>query len=226
MPFHFLRTYRFISLGLATSVVLTLGHLLAAIPAQAAETINLVLGTNSTSGTPLPVADLRAYAETQTPSSQLASLLSLVTPEQQADLLKGLKTTLPVDPNALQQVLTSAQGQQILTSVAAATLRPDPAGVEALKTALMASATSPKGFGFLSFLEAYPAPVISIDLLQMQQVVNLNQALLAQLGQSVQTGGAPASTTPGSATPVSPTLTDPAVPTSQPAATPSSPTTP
>uniref|UniRef100_B8HMD7 DUF1400 domain-containing protein n=1 Tax=Cyanothece sp. (strain PCC 7425 / ATCC 29141) TaxID=395961 RepID=B8HMD7_CYAP4 len=224
MPFNFLRTYQSISLGLVTSAVLTLGHLLAAIPAQAAETINLVIGTNSTSGIPLPVADLRTYAETQTPSSQLASLLSLVTPEQQADLLKGLKTTLPVDPNALQQVLGSAQGQQILTSVAAATLRPDPAGVEAIKTALMTSATSGKGFSFLSFLEAYPAPVISIDLMQMQQVVTLNQTLLAQLSQSV-TGSTPTSTTPGSATPVSPPVTDPAT-TSQPAGTPSAPTTP
>jgi Alpha/beta hydrolase of unknown function (DUF1400) len=171
--------FKNISVGLSGSAFLIVATgILGAAPGFAAEKLNLVVGSDSTSGVEVPVADLRTYAQTKQPSAQLKSILDAATPEQQADFLKVLQTNYPADPVELAKLLDSDQGKQMLTAVATATLRPDPKGMDAIKTALVESAKSPQGFSILGFLEAYPDPTFNIDLLKTQQLIAANQQLI------------------------------------------------
>jgi Alpha/beta hydrolase of unknown function (DUF1400) len=168
-----------LSVGMSSSaLLLAMTAVLGAAPSFAAEKVNLVFGNDTTSGVEVPVADLRSFAETKQPTPQLKSILEAATPEQQADFLKVLQTNYPADPVELAKLLESDQGKQMLTAVATATLRPTQQGMDAVKSALIDSAKSPKGFSILGFLEAYPDPTFNIDLLKTQQLVAANQELI------------------------------------------------
>ncbi len=202
-----------LAVGLSGSaLLLAITGVLGTAPSSAAEKINLVFGNDTSSGVEVPVADLRSFAQTKQPTPQLKSILEAATPEQQAEFLQVLQTSYPADPVELAKLLDSDQGKQMLNAVAIATLRPNQQGMDAVKSALIESAKSPQGFSILGFLDAYPDPTFTIDLLKTQQLVAANQELInaskPQLEKVVKTPSSePEQTSPGTSgttTPMSP----------------------
>jgi hypothetical protein len=132
--------------------------------------------------------------------------LSLLKPEDQAKVLVALQTKAKIDPVSLEQLLNTDDGKRILSGAAEATLRPGPEGVQAIRSALMTSASSPEGLGIIGFLKAYPGTTITVDVLQAQKFLELNQQLIeankARLQQLVKPSApAPASPQPPVTTP-------------------------
>lgn len=166
-----------ISSVLLSSVLATMG---AVAPSWAAERINLVFGAQSQQGIEIQVADLRAYAETGTASGNLKLLLSMATPEQQAEFRRLLTTPFPINAEQLQTLASQDKGESLLKSVAAATLRPDSEGIAALKTAMLKGLAATGGLTLLAFLEAYPEPTMNIDVMQMQAILEANQSLIEE----------------------------------------------
>ncbi|MDS3861839.1 alpha/beta hydrolase [Thermosynechococcaceae cyanobacterium BACA0444] len=147
---------------------------------RAADQLNLVLGTNSSSsGILIPVADLRTFAQTGNAPGNLQSILGLLSPEMQNNFRQALKVNYPVDVADLEQRAISDNGNQILTELAAATLRPGPDGVNALKTAILKTAANPQGFNLVDFIQAYPEPILNLDINQMQALIKTNDKLVA-----------------------------------------------
>ncbi len=202
-------------------LLLSLEGVIPLLPSFAAEQLNLTFGSDSSSGLSIPVADLITYATTKTPPPSLNSVLSLLKPEDQTQLLTALQTRVKVDPASLESLLNSPDGQRILTDAATATLRPGPDGVQALRTALLTGASSPEGLGVISFLQAYPSSTMTLDLTQAQKLVQLNEQLIAanrsRIEQLIQPPAGttapviPAPATPGtpSPTPVTPDTSSP-----------------
>lgn len=163
----------------AVVVALAWGSCLTGV-GRAADQLNLVLGTNSSSsGILIPVADLRAFAATGNAPGNLQSILSLLSPAMQNDFRQALKINYPVDVSDLEQRAISDNGNQILTELAAATLRPGPDGVKQLKTAILQSAANPQGFNLIDFIQAYPEPVLNLDINQMQALIKTNDKLVS-----------------------------------------------
>jgi len=166
-----------ISSVLLSSVLVTMG---AIAPGLAAETLNLVFGAQSQQGIQIPVADLRAYAETGTASGNLKLMLSMATPEQQAEFRQLLSLPFPVTAEQLQTLASNNKGEDLLKAVAAATLRPDSEGIAALKTAMMKGLEAEGGLTLLAFLDAYPESTMTIDIMQMQAILEANKPLMEQ----------------------------------------------
>lgn len=155
------------------------GSLLGGI-GRAADQLNLVLGsTSSSSGILIPVTDLRTFAQTGTAAGNLQTILSLLSPEMQADFRQALKINYPVDVADLEQRAISDNGNKILQELAAATLRPGTDGVNLLKSAILKTAANPQGFNLIDFIQAYPEPVLNLDINQMQALIKTNQNLVS-----------------------------------------------
>jgi len=164
-----------ISSLLLSGVLTTVG---AIAPVLAAETLNLVFGTQNQRGMEIAVADLRTYAETGRANGNLQVLLSMATPEQQAEFRQLLTLPFPVKAEQLQALGEQQSGADLLKSVAAATLRPDDEGITALKTAMLKGLNAEGGLTLLAFLEAYPASTMTIDIIQMQAILEANKPLM------------------------------------------------
>jgi hypothetical protein len=166
---------------------------------RAADQLNLVLGASSTSsGIPIPVADLRSFAQTGVAPSSMQAVVGLLSPEMQTKLRQALQLNYPVDLADLQQRAQTETGQQVLQELAAATLRPGPQGVEEIKTAILKSAANPQGFNLIDFIQAYPEPVLNLDINQLQALIKTNEQLV---GLAVKRFEQIAPATPPSPTP-------------------------
>jgi Alpha/beta hydrolase of unknown function (DUF1400) len=153
---------RHLLLGVSSSALfIALGATLGANPGAAAERLSLRYGPFQRS---VPVADLRTYAETGETTAELASLLSLVSRKERESLLEGLKFKVPLDVVAVDKLVRSPIGEQLLKKVAGITNRRDDAALPALRGGLVMAAASKEGLGVLSFLEAYPSPVLEINI--------------------------------------------------------------
>ncbi len=166
-----------ISSILLSGVLATMG---AIAPSVAAETLNLVFSAQSQRGLEIRVSDLRTYAETGTASGNLKLLLSMATPEQQAQFRQLLALPFPVNSEQLHALASQDKGEELLKSVAAATRRPDSDGVTALKAAMVKGLEAEGGLTLLTFLEAYPEATMTIDILQMQAILEANKPLMEQ----------------------------------------------
>ncbi len=160
------------------SGVLTMAGAIA--PVWAAETLKLVFDAQQQRGLEIPVADLRTYAATGTASGNLKLLLSMATPEQQAEFRQLLTLPFPVNAEQLQSLAGQEKGEELLKAVAAATLRPDAEGVAALRTAMVNGLAAEGGLTLLAFLEAYPESTLTIDIVQMQAILEANKPLIDQ----------------------------------------------
>ncbi len=156
---------------------------------RAAEQLNLVLGSNTSSGIPVSVADLRTFAQTGTAPSSLQSILSLMPADMQTKLQVALKTNYPVDVEDLKARAKTENGVKVLESLAAATLRPGPQGVSEIETAILKSASNPQGFNLIDFIEAYPEPVLNLDINQIQSFVDTNENLIALAAKRLEQNG-------------------------------------
>lgn len=186
----------------ALSSSLTLVGLSGAVfPSKAAEKITVNYGPFARS---IAVADLRQYSETGSAPPALASVLSVVGKEERESLLGGLKFKVPLNVVVMDKMLRSPQGDQLLTQIAGATSLPG--GVEklALRSALIVAASSKEGVSALSFLEAYPAQSLKIDIAAVQKLLKSNSVLGGFMG-----GQFPGGDTPKSPTTPAPGQSDP-----------------
>jgi hypothetical protein len=170
-----LRSRLFVSVSL---LALGLPNLLLAPPSSAAENLKLRYGIFAPT---VPVRDLRTYAETGKASPRLALLLGVAGSRRQPLIRTSLQRRVSVGPEKLEQMLATEKAQDTLSQAAAATLRPDPAGVTALRTGLLEGSQDPAGLGLISFLEAYPSDTLTIDVRKASQLAEQNQDLLQDL---------------------------------------------
>jgi len=164
-----MKQYRY---GLFLSSVVLAAICLLAAPSMAAEKIAVRFGLFEQS---LSVADLRQYAETNTVSSDLNGFLRFASREQRQELRSLLQINLPVDLVALDRVLNSTVGVQFLKQLATAIVGDDSAGVQALRAAAILG-IKPQRLSIISFLKAYPAQQLSLDLLNALNVVDASSA--------------------------------------------------
>ncbi|HEY9846036.1 MAG TPA: alpha/beta hydrolase, partial [Candidatus Caenarcaniphilales bacterium] len=164
---------RYLLFGLSGSLlILLLDGVLAQAPGFAAESVSVRYGPFARS---LPVADLKAYAQTQTVSPKLRSFLKSISTEDQKAIQSGLQTQIPLNVVTMDRLLRSDYGQKALSEIKPVIKRDDDAALPALRAALTLGAASPGGFGVISFLEAYPSQTIQINLPQAVQFVRKNE---------------------------------------------------
>ncbi len=166
-----LNRLRHLLVGVSGSLLLFgLGQGLAPSPSLASEEITLWYGGFARS---VSVDDLQTYAETGNAPSELASILSLVKPEQRESLQKGLNRKIPLKVVQVDKLLRSPAGEKILSDVAEITKIPGgpQTQITALRGALIMAAASKDGLGVMSFLRNYPTPVMEIDVKAMQALL-------------------------------------------------------
>lgn len=144
-------------------------------PSSAAENIKVKYGFLAPS---IPVSDLKSYAETGKATPKLAFLLGIAGPKRQEMILTGLRHRITVEPEEMEAMLATQKAQKALSEAAAATYRPNTAGVQALKEGLLEGSQDPEGLGLISFLEAYPEPTLAIDIRKTSRLAEANREML------------------------------------------------
>ncbi len=158
---------------------LPVGVLTSAIPARSAENLSLVYGPFQRS---VPMSEVAAFAESGQATGRLQSLLRLVPKNEEEELLKALRLKVPIGVVQVNNLLNSPIGKQALEKVNPVILRRDNAGNFAISGALLTAASSQSGLGLMSFLEAYPAETITIDLQALTKLFGDSEGLGALLG--------------------------------------------
>ncbi|MCM1981374.1 alpha/beta hydrolase [Lyngbya confervoides] len=153
-----------------------IGVFIGGLQAQAAEKVTLKYGPFYRS---VSVAELKDYASSGKTSGSLTSLLGVVGSDQRQSLLGLLNTTLPYDVLQVDRLLRSPLGEQLLKDMAAATILPGAEGTEALalRSAAVTAAAADKQLSFVTLLEKYPVPTLTVDLPLLMQVLKSNPAL-------------------------------------------------
>ncbi len=151
-----------VGLGLAAGAALGL-----ATPARAAQTVSFWYGPFERS---ISVADLRQYITTGQVSPDLRGFLDMVKPKDRAGLQITLKTTFPLSTVKVSDLVYSPLGTKLLERVSPIFIRPDDAGVTALRAALVLATLQPGGLGLVSFLEAYPGSNVSINVAKLVKI--------------------------------------------------------
>jgi hypothetical protein len=172
-----------------SSALMVVGLSCTNLPSNAAEKITITYGPF---GRSVAVSDLRRYLETGSAPPELASLLSVVGQQEKASLLSGLKFTIPLNVVVMDQLLRSPQGEQLLTQIAGVTSLPGGAEKLALRSALIVSAASKDGVGLLSFLEAYPARTMRVDIPAVQKLLKSSSVLDGFMSWQFLSGDTPA----------------------------------
>ncbi len=158
---------------------LPVGVLTATLPARSAETLSLVYGPFQTS---VPMSEVASFAETGQATGRMQALLRLVPKNEQEELLKALRLRVPLGVVQVNNLLNSPIGKTALDKVSPVILRRDKAGTFAISGALLTAAGTQGGLGLLSFLEAYPAQTITIDLRALTTLFSDSEGLGALLG--------------------------------------------
>ncbi|NJM66000.1 MAG: alpha/beta hydrolase [Acaryochloris sp. RU_4_1] len=171
-----------------SSALVLVGLSCTNLPSNAAEKITITYGPF---GRSIAISDLRQYLETGSAPPELASLLSVVGQQERASLLSGLKFTIPLNVVVMDQLLRSPQGEQLLTQIAGVTSLPGGAEKLALRSALIVSAASKEGVGLLSFLEAYPARTMRVDIPAVQKLLKSTSILDGFMSGSFPGGDTP-----------------------------------
>ncbi|NCJ05651.1 alpha/beta hydrolase [Synechococcales cyanobacterium C] len=145
-------------------------------PAIAAERLILKYGPFRRS---IPVSDLRYLADTGRPTPELAAYLRLA--KQDPDLLRQ-RLTEPVaaDPVQLDRLLNSPLGHVALDEASRILHTPArQADRQALRAALILSASQDQEITVLSTLENYPTPEVELDGNRMVQLARQFNQLMA-----------------------------------------------
>jgi hypothetical protein len=165
---------------------LGLGVWIGGQTAQAAEKVTIKAGGF---GRSISVTALKEYAQTGTASPELASLLRLVSAEREKSLVGLLNTKLPFNVVAVDKLLQSPPGEQLLKDIGGATILPGDGEIPALRGALLGAAAQDKMLNFVTVLEKYPTPTLTVDILKLGKILKENPALGALI--QGQGGGAP-----------------------------------
>jgi lysophospholipase L1-like esterase len=140
------------------------------LPSLAAEKVLVRYGLFEES---IPVADIRNYGETQKVSANLQSILGHLSPKEKQQLQDALQVKISLDIVALDKLVNTQMGKQILYFASVAIARRDQASVQALRSAIILGAKSPEGLGLLTFLEAYPSNELVIDVSKVSKIVDM-----------------------------------------------------
>lgn len=143
---------------------------LGLLPSLAAEKVTVRYGLFEQS---IPVADIRNYGETQKASSDLQSFLDYLSAKEKQKFQEALQVKMSLDIVALDKLVNTGMGKQILSFASVAIARRDQASIQALRSALIIGAKSPEGLGITSFLEAYPSNQLVIDVSKIKKLVGM-----------------------------------------------------
>lgn len=140
------------------------------LPSLAAEKVTVRYGLFEQS---IPVADIRNYGETQKVSADLQSFLGYLSPKEKQKLQDALQVKMSLDIVALDKLINTGMGKQILSFASVAIARRDQASIQALRSAIILGAKSPEGLGITSFLEAYPSNQLVVDVPKFSKLVSM-----------------------------------------------------
>ncbi len=144
-------------------------------PSLAAEKIVIKYGLF---GLSVPVQDLRQYAETQKSSRSLQDLLGFLDSKEKQQVQRALQVKMSLDIVALDKLLYTDIGKELLSTISPIINRRDDAGIQALRAAVILGANSPKGLGIISLLEAYPSKRIVIDSAKALEIMEKSNLFL------------------------------------------------
>ncbi|MBN3880291.1 MAG: alpha/beta hydrolase [Nostoc sp. JL23] len=162
--------YRFL-ISLSGCLIFLLVHSgLGLLPSLAAEKVTIRYGLFEQS---IPVADIRNYGETQKASSDLQSFLDYLSAKEKQKFQEALQVKMSLDIVALDKLINTGMGKQILSFASGAIARRDQASIQALRSALIIGAKSPEGLGITSFLQAYPSNQLVIDVSKIKKLVGM-----------------------------------------------------
>ncbi|WP_292870851.1 alpha/beta hydrolase [Nostoc sp. LPT] len=139
-------------------------------PSLAAEKVTVRYGLFEQS---IPVADIRNYGETQKVSADLQSFLHYLSAKDKQKFQEALQVKMSLDIVALDKLINTGMGKQILSFASGAIARRDQASIQALRSAIIIGAKSPEGLGIASFLQAYPSNQLVIDVSKIQKLVGM-----------------------------------------------------
>lgn len=164
--------------GVCLGLLMTIAHLMWPAPSWAADRVSLRYGLFELA---FPVVDLEQYAQGKPASGNLETILRFLDRDQQGAVRQVLRTDMPVDLVAADRVLNSPVGEQWLAQVSQAVIRPDDAGVHALRAAtilgikpmarLKAQTLGLGTLSVISFLKAYPAPQLVLSIPKAQTLI-------------------------------------------------------
>jgi lysophospholipase L1-like esterase len=140
------------------------------LPSLAAEKVTVRYGLFEQS---IPVADIRNYGETQKASSDLQSFLDYLSAKEKEKFQDALQVKMSLDIVALDKLLNTGMGKQILSFASGAIVRRDQASIPALRSAIIIGAKSPEGLGLVTFLEAYPSNQLVVDVSKISKLVGM-----------------------------------------------------
>ncbi|WP_242054990.1 alpha/beta hydrolase [Nostoc flagelliforme] len=143
---------------------------LGLLPSLAAEKVTVRYGLFEQS---IPVADIRNYGETQKASSDLQSFLDYLSAKEKEKFQDALQVKMSLDIVALDKLLNTGMGKQILSFASQAIARRDQASIQALRSAMIIGARSPEGLGITTFLEAYPSNQLVVDVSKISKLVGM-----------------------------------------------------
>ncbi|MEH2333588.1 MAG: alpha/beta hydrolase [Nostoc sp.] len=143
---------------------------LGLLPSLAAEKVTVRYGLFEQS---IPVADIRNYGETQKVSADLQSFLDYLSAKDKQKFQEALQVKMSLDIVALDKLINTGMGKQILSFASGAIARRDQASIQALRSAIIIGARSPEGLGIASFLQAYPSNQLVVDVSKIQKLVGM-----------------------------------------------------
>ena len=167
-----LNSIRHVGAKVAGASALVCLSMIALTPAaQAAEDLTLKFGPFRRT---ISIASLREFTTNGRATGNLASLLKVVKSEQRQSLTGLLQTQLPYDVVAADRLLRSPIGGQVLKQVAQATILPGGGDTEilALRSAIIGAAAQDKNVQFLTVLEKYPTPNLTVDIAALSKILS------------------------------------------------------
>ena len=154
-----------------------LGILSLGMPAQAAVDVALVSGAFRRS---IQVSDIAHLAKTEEPRGLLSDLLKLSSqePTQVAELLnKNLDVPLVLSSRLMNTRIGEALIRRIAQIIYPITSSESSVSVPAIRAAVIEGLQRPEGLTAVSFLEAYPNPVMAVNLPALFTVIEKAESI-------------------------------------------------
>ena len=162
---------------LALTTSCGLGILPLGMPAQAAVDVALVSGAFRRS---IQVSDIAHLAKTEEPRGLLSDLLKLSSqePTQVAELLnKNLDVPLVLSSRLMNTRIGEALIRRIAQIIYPITSSESSVSVPAIRAAVIEGLQRPEGLTAVSFLEAYPNPVMAVNLPALFTVIEKAESI-------------------------------------------------
>ncbi|HEY9846063.1 MAG TPA: alpha/beta hydrolase, partial [Candidatus Caenarcaniphilales bacterium] len=157
----------------------------AANPARGAEQVSISYAAFERS---IKIEALDLYAKEGRVTDDLASYTRYFNSEQLAQLRKGLRTRVNLDPITVSQFLYSPIGERLLYRLGEVIQTPSrQSGFYALRAALILAAAEPEGLTALSALRQFPTQGIHVDLAKALNILQGIEKLVNQTAIAVTT---------------------------------------